>query len=95
MFIETRRVPKQYIRISKLKKSHTYTRYRTVAVLGCDCCGSLFERDLGLMDHRRLNDTVFHVCSNCDAKRFAQSKGAERKRFWNLTADLDIDITKN
>jgi hypothetical protein len=47
------------------------------------------------MDHRRLNDTVFHVCPNCDAKRFAQSKGAERKRFWNLTADLDIDISKN
>ena len=38
------------------------------------------------MDPNRLNNNVFHVCKNCDAKRFAQQKGVENKRIWDLPA---------
>lgn len=46
------------------------------------------------MDRRRLNNSYFHVCSNCDAKRFAQKKGVERRKIWGMSVDADIDITK-
>ena len=46
------------------------------------------------MDKRRLNNDYFHVCSNCDTKRFAQSKGVERRRIWNMSVDADLDISK-
>jgi hypothetical protein len=44
------------------------------------------------MDRRRLTQDQVHVCGNCDQKRYAQSKGVESKRFWNITADLDQDV---
>lgn len=94
MFLETKKVITQHTRISKLKKSHAYSRTRTVAIIKCDNCESLFERDLGKIDYRRLNNIFFHVCSNCDAKKFAQSKGVERRRIWGITADSEIDISK-
>jgi hypothetical protein len=46
------------------------------------------------MDPKRLSNNYFHVCSNCDAKVFAQKKGVERKRVWNLYASSDIPISK-
>ena len=46
------------------------------------------------MDHRRLSPEYTHVCPNCNPKQYAQSKGVERRRFWNTTVDLDIDIDK-
>jgi hypothetical protein len=45
------------------------------------------------MDPKRLSDEYAHVCPSCDNKRFAQSKGVERRRFWNITVDSDLDIT--
>ena len=94
MFIETRRVSSVYTRPSKLGKTHEYTRSRQVAVFRCDNCDRIFDRDLGHMDRRRLNDNYFHVCSHCDAKRFAQKKGVERRRIWSMSVDADIDISK-
>ncbi len=94
MFLETKRITKTYIRASKHGLEHSYQRSSTVAVFRCDCCNCLFERSVGHMDRRRLNNNYFHVCSNCDAKRFAQSKGVERRRIWNMSVDADIDISK-
>lgn len=44
------------------------------------------------MDHRRLTPDHIHVCANCNPKQFAQKKAVEGRRFWNITADLDIDL---
>ena len=94
MIVETKSVTTEYTRISKLKKSHAYTRTKTVVVISCDSCQSLFERDVGTMDPRRLDNGYYHVCSNCNPKRFAQSKGVERRKFWDMPIDSDIDIAK-
>lgn len=94
MIIETKSVTTEYTRTSKLKKSHTYTRTKTVAVIKCDSCQSLFERDAGTMDRRRLDNGYYHVCPDCNPKKFAQSKGVERRKFWDMPIDSDIDIAK-
>jgi hypothetical protein len=73
-----------YVRVSKKGKTHTYSRNKTVLVIRCDCCQEVFERDKGSMDPNRLNDGVYHVCGNCDSKKFAQSKGVEARRIWDI-----------
>jgi uncharacterized protein with NRDE domain len=94
MIIETRSVTTEYTRASKLKKSHPYTRTKTIVVIECDSCRSLFERALGSMDKRRLDNGYYHVCPNCNQKKFAQNKSVEQRRFWNMPVDSDIDIAK-
>ena len=94
MFIKTKKIKTQYTKVSKLKNAHSYSRTKTVAVLQCDSCQSLFDRDWGSMDYRRINDHSYHVCANCNPKQFAQRKGAERRQLWKLPVDSDIDITK-
>lgn len=94
MFIETVKVVQTFTRDSKNKKSHAYTRTRTVARFCCDNCQTIFERLLGNMDRRRLSNDYCHVCPNCDNKRFAQKAGVERRKLWNMSVDTDIDITK-
>ncbi len=63
-------------------------------LLKCDNCDVEFERERGNMDYKRLNNNFFHVCSNCDSKRFAQKKGVERKQIWNMSASSGIPIGK-
>jgi len=46
------------------------------------------------MNPNRINNNFFHVCSECDAKVFAQRKGIEKKQIWNLPASSDLDISK-
>jgi hypothetical protein len=46
------------------------------------------------MEPKRLNNNYFHVCENCDAKKFAQKKGVERKQVWNMSASSDLPINK-
>ena len=94
MFLETKKIFIQYSRKSSLGVEHTYTRTRTAAVLRCNCCDSIFERDLGKMDRRRINDGYQHVCSNCNPKQFAQACGVENRRMWNLPVDSDLKINK-
>jgi len=36
------------------------------------------------MDPKRLNNNYYHVCGDCDAKRFAQEKGVEARRVWDM-----------
>jgi len=94
MFIETKKLSFIHTRISKLGITHAYSRIKTIAVFQCDNCNNMFDRNLGDMDHRRISNRYFHVCSNCNAKQFAQKKGVERRQIWNLPANSDIDISR-
>lgn len=94
MFIKTKKVTREYTRSSKLEKSHIYTRTKTLVVLECDVCHNEFEREQGKMNPKRASSEYYHVCSNCNPKQFAQKRGVERRKLWNLSADSDIDITK-
>jgi len=46
------------------------------------------------MDPKRVSNNYYHVCNGCDAKVFAQKKGVDRKKIWDLPASLDIPISK-
>ena len=94
MFIGSRKIKTEYTRKSKTGKSHTYNRNKTIIVLKCDSCGTEFERDRGLVDPKRISNDFLHVCVRCNQKQFAQKAGADSRRFWNIPADSDIDITK-
>ena len=74
------------MRTSKRGKVHTYARRKAVVVFRCDSCQGVFNRDKGDMDPKRLNNNFYHVCSDCDAKKFAQSKGVEARRVWDMPA---------
>jgi hypothetical protein len=86
VFINTEIVRTTYNRISRLGNPHIYYRDKTIVVLECDCCKTVFKRELGKMDHDRLSNDYYHVCQNCDVKRFAQEKGVESKRIWDMPA---------
>ena len=84
MYIGTEFRENHYVRTSSRGKTHTYSRKKTVLLLRCDCCGEVFHRDKGNMDPNRLNNNFYHVCSDCDVKKFAQSKGIESKHIWDM-----------
>jgi hypothetical protein len=44
----------------------------------------MFTRNKGSMDPARLTNQFYHVCSSCNAKQFAQSKGVERRKIWEM-----------
>lgn len=94
MYLEIKKIRTQYTRNSKLGISHTYTRTKTIALFRCDGCETLFERSIGKMDRKRLDNQYFHVCSSCDQKRFAQSKGVEKRCIWDMSADTDLDVSR-
>lgn len=73
-----------HYRTSKYGTVHTYLRKKTVLLFQCDSCKGYFKRDKGNMDSKRLNNNYYHVCGNCDAKKFAQSKGVESRRVWDM-----------
>lgn len=73
-----------YMRVSKRGKTHAYYRNKQVVIFKCDCCQSVFHRDKGDIDPKRLNNNFYHVCSDCDSKRFAQEKGVEARKIWDI-----------
>lgn len=94
MIIRTKSIHVSYTRPSKLGTYHTYIKKKTIVEISCDSCNSIFERDLGKMDRRRLdNNNYYHVCPNCNPKKFAQQKGARKRSFWNTKVNIDKDIT--
>ena len=95
MFLKKEIRTLEYIRTSKLGMEHSYTRSKTVALFRCDNCNDTFERDLKQIDYRRLSNNYFHVCSNCDAKRFAKRKAVERKAIWDMPASSTLPVGKN
>ena len=94
MFLKTEIQENQYVRISKCGQKHPYKRKKTLAVFRCDNCDLIFSRDLKHIDRKRLSNNFFHCCSNCDSKRFAQRKGVEQKKIWDMPASLDWPISK-
>lgn len=94
MFLKeyTRQV--EYIRASKLGKQHRYTRTVTYCLFRCDNCNLEFERKRSQMSPARISNNYFHVCNNCDAKRFAQKTGITRKQIWDMPASSNLDISK-
>ena len=94
MFIKKEIRQQTLTRKSKLGMIHQYSRNKTVAVLVCDNCDEVFERELKKISSKRLNDNFFHCCSACDSKKFAQRKGVERKKIWDLPASVDLPVGK-
>ena len=84
----------EYTRDSKLGESHTYKRKRTLLVFHCDNCGAKFNRLKGSMDPKRISNNYFHCCSECDTKKFAQRKGVDRKKIWDLPASSTLPISR-
>ena len=94
MYIKQFQQQTRHKRTSKCGKMHEYTRQRTYVQLRCDSCDIEFVRPRGSMDPARLNNNYFHVCKDCDAKRFAQKKGIEKKQIWNISASSNLPISK-
>ena len=94
MYLKEFKKQTRHIRTSKLGIEHTYRREKTYVSMQCDSCGDEFIRERGSMDPKRLSNNYFHVCGNCDAKKFAQKKGVERKQVWNMSASSDLPISK-
>ena len=94
MYIKDYVIETTHTRMSKLKKEHPYIRKKTISIFRCDNCNALFERPRGTMNPKRLSNNYFHVCNDCDSKRFAQKKGVEKKQIWNMPASSDIPIGK-
>ena len=92
MFLKEFTKQTRHVRKSKLGKEHSYTRECTYCVFRCDSCANEFIRERGKMDPKRLNNNYFHVCENCDAKRFAQKRGVTAKKVWNMNASSNIPI---
>lgn len=94
MFIKEEQRKRKFVRESKLGKEHTYYREYGVLIFRCDNCNTVFERERGSMDPSRINNHYFHCCTNCDSKRFAQRKGAERRTIWDKPVSITADISK-
>ena len=94
MFLRIRTQLSQYIRTSKTGLEHPYKRSKTIAVFRCDECEEIIERDLKHVDKKRLSNNYFHCCSNCDPKRFAQRKGVEQKKIWDMPASTTLPVGK-
>ena len=93
MFIREFKKQTRHVRKSKTGKEHAYKREQTHCVFRCDNCDAEFERARGSMDPKRLSNSYFHVCKNCDSKKFAQQKGVERRTVWNMKASSLVDIS--
>ena len=94
MYIGRETTATVYTRPSKLGNTHDYIRNKTVAVFRCDNCDEIFRRELKKISQKRLSNNYFHVCSDCDAKRFAQRKGVERKKIWDMPASVELPVGK-
>jgi len=94
MFLKIETQENQYLRHSKCGLEHTFSRKKTLAVFRCDNCDSEFQRDLKHMDRKRLSNNYFHCCSGCDPKRFAQRKGVEQKKIWDMPASTTLPVGK-
>jgi len=94
MFIKKETQREKFTRISKLGKEHVYYRDKTLAVFRCDNCDEIFKRQLKKISSKRLSNNYFHCCPNCDSKRFAQRKGIERKKIWDMPASVDLPVGK-
>ena len=84
MYVGTEFIKTAHYRKSKKGVIHAYLRKKTMVIFRCDACQEVFSRERGKMNPKRLNNNFYHVCSNCDAKKFAQSKGVEARKVWDM-----------
>jgi len=94
MFLYQEKIIQEFTRTSKLGKDHKYLRTKTILHFRCDNCACLFTRPKGDVSPKRLSNNYFHCCTECDSKRFAQKKGVEQKRIWDMPASSLADISK-
>jgi len=94
MFIRTTTEKTSHVRKSKQGVPHAYYRQRTIVHFLCDNCGKEFTRLKGSVDPKRLSNNYFHVCSDCDTKKFAQQKQVDKKKVWNLHASSGLPVGK-
>lgn len=94
MILQTYRVQGEFHRSSKLGKPVVYKRMKTILIIECDNCGNKFERNKSQMSPQRQTNLHFHVCTACDAKRFAQQRSAEKRGIWNRLADSTAVINR-
>lgn len=94
MFIKIEKEKTLYKRTSKNGIEHEYYRYKSIVVLRCDSCREIFTRNRGSMDPTRLSNNYFHVCPLCDSKRFAQKKGIDKKKIWDVPVSSLDDISR-
>lgn len=94
MYLKEEKIYKNYTRISKLGNLHQYSRTELIAFFRCDNCFQVFTRPRQYMSPRRLNNNYFHCCENCNAKMFAQRKGVERRKIWDMPASSELNISR-
>jgi hypothetical protein len=94
MFLRVETIETEHTRTSKNGMVHTYKRKKKTVILRCDNCDTVFERDLKKMQRKRLSNNYFHCCPGCDSKRFAQRKGIEKKKIWDMPASIDWPVGK-
>lgn len=92
MYIGCLKEKTSHKRISKKGIEHVYYRIKKVNKFICDCCGKEFCRNHADMDPKRISNSYFHVCNSCDPKRFAQKKGVEKRKIWDMPASSDMPI---
>lgn len=73
-----------HYRTSKLGIQHSYYRNKTIIILRCDCCSEIFRREKGEMSPKRATNDFYHICSNCNVKKFAQEKSLEKRHIWDM-----------
>ena len=86
MFVETLKTIRLYQRQSKLGTYHTFKRKNTLFVFRCDCCDTVFLRPRANVNPARATNDYKHVCSCCDAKKFAQSVGVKMREIYKTDA---------
>jgi hypothetical protein len=94
MFLKTETQENQYLRRSKCGVEHSFSRKKILAIFLCDNCDQEFQRDLKQIDRKRLSNNYFHCCTECDAKKFAQRKGVEQKKIWDMPASTTLPVGK-
>ena len=94
MFLKSETIETHYVRKSKCGLDHKYSRKKTIATFRCDNCNGIFNRDLKHIDKKRLSNNYFHCCQDCDSKRFAQRKGVEQKKIWDMPASVELPVSK-
>lgn len=94
MYLRTFKKTLEHQRTSKLGKVHTYKRIRTFNLFRCDNCDKEFVREHSKMDPKRISNRFFHVCSDCNAKKFAQRMGVSKRKIWDMPVSSDMSISK-
>jgi hypothetical protein len=75
--------------ITSLIEKVEYTRLSKLGIEHIE-----FKRLKGSMDPKRLSNNYFHCCADCNSKKFAQRKGVERKKIWDMPASSTLPINR-